>query len=83
MALRAYGPFVVLRREDAPSKGLVVEPDNVQKTTQRCRVVSIGEGALIGLHVGDAVIYAGFAFAVGDLLVVKHENILAIEGEES
>lgn len=76
MELEAYGPFVVLRREEPPSTSLVVKPDTAEPTTPMARVLSVG-AKVEGLKPGDLVIYAGFAFATEGVLLVKADNILA------
>jgi len=93
MKVTPIGDKVVVRRVDPEERtsGGILLPDAAQKKPQQGRVLSVGDGRLIGggrrapnqVQEGDKVVfltYAGTEVSVNgeDLLILKEDDILAV-----
>jgi chaperonin GroES len=93
MKVVPLGDKVVVKRFDAEARtaGGIVLPDSAKGKPQQGRVLSVGDGRLIGdgkrvkcqVHEGDRVIFAPYSGTEikvdGDeLLIMNEDNILAV-----
>ena len=93
MRVIPLGDKVVIKRLDAEPKtaGGIVLPDSAREKPQKGRVLSVGDGRLVGdglrihcqVHEGDRVIFSpwsGTEIKVdgSELLILREEDILAV-----
>jgi chaperonin GroES len=93
MKVVPLGDKVVVKRMEAETRtsGGIVLPDSAQEQPRQGRVLSVGDGRLVGdgqrapcqVHEGDKVLFgpwAGTEIKVdgGELLILREEDILAV-----
>ncbi len=93
MRIEPLGDKIVVKRMDADEKtaGGIILPDNVREKPQQGRILSVGDGKILGdgtrakpqVGEGDQVLfssYAGTEIEVDgvELLIMSEEDILAV-----